>query len=277
MKIYAFDMIPADLLKPQVKEYTHTWEEKRPDPLNSKYSYFVAKKTLVTFEDGPDNVGKNLAAGCMWYCVTMREVLAWTVTAKTDPLYQSHGMKGKAINDDHGILLVTDSKAAMIKGLRKMYEMRGGASGYVFDSYEGMGVACAELTLPALAETKSLVGAVASTLTHNVKEKLKRAALKTVYTLMPEPLQKTFVEWAKTKVTLDHMGSYSGAIDQVKLSNKMRSVGYAVYVAPSKYLPVMGNNGYVCRIIGDVATLGDIASHVQRSDDEGMRMGGIFN
>jgi hypothetical protein len=269
MKLYSFSAVPGNMLAGQmVTDRFHTWD------FNTVYRQYMRSygTTSMTFEREVDNIGHKLAVYAMGWFYCMRECLDWTITAHTSPIIE----EGEKISPTRGAMIIADSKKAMIKGLRKLEDLKKTAPGYVLQCDQGLGIAAAELEVSGYGTTSSVVAALKN-VSHNTREKLKRTAIKTVYNILPQAQQKVFAKYVTENISIDHYYSVSGGMEEAKDNKRMSQMGYAVYVAPSEFMPCSPNNGVCNRVIGNVLTCGQIAAFLQKSGDFDKRVGGIFN
>jgi len=267
MKIYGFRNITGTLLSGTIVEV-----EEQHWGFNTYCKRFCTPTSFkVGVEKEQERIAERLFAFSMGWFYYMYEVLDWTIIAHPSPVAPAEG-----VSKSQGVLLIADSRTAMIKGLRKLSDMKGTDPSYVIKAQgdTSLGIAVTDLYPPKGLITSTTLAALAN-MKHNAKERMKRAGLKLIYNLLPQSHQQAFIKYAKEKVSLDHMMSISGGISEAKTNKVWASMGYAVYIAPTEHMP----SGQGCvRVIGSTITLAQIASHVQRStDNEGSRMGGIFN
>jgi hypothetical protein len=205
-----------------------------------------------------DGISHRLTQYC-WAAAEDAELfLDWSVVAHVSELsfvvndpQSLDDVFQRRLSGSNGILLVSESKQAMIKGLRKVYDVKKSERGYVAQAQGSLGIAAAELGTMKGGSTSTVASAL-KTVAHNIKTRATRSG--------------------KVK-------SLSGAIQEVK-GNQMRSaMGYAVYIAPSQYLPHLEIGGMCFRVIDSTLNMGQIATYLQRpGDNQNLRLGHLsFN
>ncbi len=265
MKIYAMHA-PANTLKGDT-EVVNRLHYSKFNPV--EYGIRPGIKHDYSFERDTHNICTKLAATLLGFRVMSWKIIDWTVFATINRLDLNANHSGFKENE-RGLLLYSDSKASMVKGLRKIFDVKGESDGYVIKHPSGLGVACAQLSGEVMKKV-STMGALIKTFAHNTGEHLHRGMMKQQMSEMTKEERKKFL----SNNTINHLHTYSGALQDVKSSKW--GTGFAVFIGPSDSMPSESiGTGNVTRLMGGSLNCGQLAAFVKHADeDRSNRSGGI--
>jgi len=265
VKIYAMS-VSADTLKGKTAVFNGLHYSKF-NPVENGIRPGI--KYDVSIEHDTENVCTKLAATLLGAHMMSWKIIDWTVFATINrlDLYAKHsGLE----ENQRGLLLYSDSKASMVKGLRKIFDAKGESEGYVIKNPSGLGVACAQLSGEVMKKA-STMGALIKTFAHNTGEKLHRGMMKQQMSEMTKEQRKKFLN----ENNIDHLFTYSGALQDVKTSKW--GTGFAAFIGPSDSMPSESiGKGNVTRLMGSSLNCGQLAAFVKHADeDRSNRSGGM--
>ncbi len=202
-------------------------------------------------------------------------VIDWLLTAKFNPC-------AVPLTDEQGLLFHADSKKAMIKGFRKIFDAKGESEGYRLDAQgESLGLVFAAVDLQGYSN--KLTGG-AKIVKHNVSQFFTRqVTVASYYTRYAtnrivgvDKEDSRIAAKQKAQKTAHKFGGIEYYSSFSDLGSEPFARGFYLFVTRTKFVPLNHKGTSVVRMIGSTANYGTLATQIS-GKLEGNRGGVIGN